>query len=53
MCDAQRPHVRGTLCLPKTQSASIPNPRTASKPWGGRHADVPVEVESRPLLDDR
>ncbi len=27
--------------------------RTASKPWGGRRVQVPVEAESRPLLDDR
>ena len=53
MCDAQRPHARGTLCLPKTQSASIPNPPTAPKPGGGWFADVLVDAHSRPLLDDR
>ena len=38
-----------------TQFTAISPARTASKPWGGRRSrtDVPVEAESRLLLDDR
>ena len=33
--------------------AAVPHARPASKPWGGRSLDVPVDAHTRPLLDER
>ena len=50
--DSWSEHVRSAM-LGLISLAPSPPARTASKPWGGWFADVPVEAERRPLLDDR
>ena len=42
-----------TIFPPLHPSPPCPSSRTASKSGGGRLNDMPVEAESRPLLDDR
>ena len=50
--DLHTSSVRALAGMPRSTLAA-PSSRAASKPWGGRFTDVPLDAHRRPLLDDR